>query len=64
MRRFALLNDSQRTLDASKGALTLLLIAGSWCVVRAVQAVSSDARRIGVGWLLDPHAIPEHKIRY
>ena len=52
-----LFNASQRTLDASKGALnTLLLISGSWCVVRAVQAVSRDARSAGVGWLVGAQA--------
>lgn len=53
----ALFNASQHTLDASKGAInTLLLITGSWCVVRAVQAVSRDARRIGIVWLMGAQA--------
>jgi nitric oxide reductase NorE protein len=30
----------------------VLLITGSWCVARAVQAVRSDARSAGLRWLL------------
>ena len=49
----ALFNASQRTLDLNLGAInTALLITGSWCVVRAVQAVKQDASRAGAGWLL------------
>ena len=47
-----LFNASQRTLDLESGAInTTLLITGSWCVVRAVQAVKRDASVIGVSWL-------------
>lgn len=48
-----LFNTSQRTLDLNSGALnTALLITGSWCVVRAVQAVQQDASNVGARWLL------------
>lgn len=48
----ALFNASQRTLDLNSGAInTALLITGSWCVVRAVQAVKRDASAVGVRWL-------------
>lgn len=46
-------NASQRTLDLTSGAInTALLITGSWCVVRAVQAVKLDASAAGTRWLL------------
>ena len=49
----ALFNASQRTLDLNSGAInTALLITGSWCVVRAVQAVKQDAPNAGARWLL------------
>lgn len=49
----ALFNASQRTLDLNFGAInTALLITGSWCVVRAVQAVKQDASTAGARWLL------------
>ncbi len=49
----ALFNASQRTLDLNSGAInTALLITGSWCVVRAVQAVKQDASAPGAHWLL------------
>ena len=49
----ALFNASQRTLDLNSGAInTALLITGSWCVVRAVQAVKRDASAIGARWLM------------
>ena len=49
----ALFNASQRTLDLNSGAInTALLITGSWCVVRAVQAVKRDALTTGARWLL------------
>jgi nitric oxide reductase NorE protein len=49
----ALFNASQRTLDLNFGAInTALLITGSWCVVRAVQAVKKDASAAGARWLL------------
>lgn len=49
----ALFNASQRTLDITSGAInTVLLITGSWCVVRAVQAVKHDASAAGARWLL------------
>lgn len=49
----ALFNASQRTLDLTSGAVnTALLITGSWCVVRAVQAVKQNAVAAGSRWLL------------
>ena len=49
----ALFNASQSTLDLHSGAInTLLLITGSWCVVRAVQAVRADASPAGARWLM------------
>ena len=49
----ALFNASQRTLDLNSGAInTALLITGSWCVVRAVQAVKQDAPNAGARRLL------------
>ena len=49
----ALFNASQRTLDLTSGAInTALLITGSWCVVRAVQAVKQNASAAGSRWLL------------
>ncbi len=48
-----LFNASQSTLDLHSGAInTVLLITGSWCVVRAVQAVRADASRVGSNWLV------------
>jgi nitric oxide reductase NorE protein len=48
-----LFNASQRTLDLNSGAInTALLITGSWCVARAVQAVQQDASAAGARWLL------------
>jgi nitric oxide reductase NorE protein len=52
-RDVALFNASQSTLDLHSGAInTVLLITGSWCVVRAVQAVRADASRAGARWLV------------
>ena len=52
-RDVAAFNAAQATLDLHSGALnTVLLITGSWCVARAVQAVRSDARQPGLHWLL------------
>ncbi|NCN71215.1 MAG: cytochrome c oxidase subunit 3 family protein [Betaproteobacteria bacterium] len=49
----ALFNASQTTLDLNSGGInTALLITGSWCVVRAVQAVKRDASAVGVRWLM------------
>jgi nitric oxide reductase NorE protein len=49
----ALFNASQSTLDLNSGAInTALLITGSWCVVRAVQAVKRDASVMGARWLI------------
>ena len=49
----ALFNASQSTLDLHSGAInTVLLITGSWCVVRAVQAVRADASPAGARWLM------------
>ena len=48
-----LFNESQLMLDRSKGLVnTWLLIGGSWCVVRAIQAIREGARGAGVRWLL------------
>ena len=47
-------NAAQATLDLHSGAFnTVLLITGSWCVARAVQAVRSDARALACAgcWL-------------
>jgi nitric oxide reductase NorE protein len=52
-RDVALFNASQSTLDLHSGAInTVLLITGSWCVVRAVQAVRADASSAGARWLI------------
>ncbi len=52
LREPGLFAESQRTLDASAGLVnTLLLIGGSWCVARAVQAVNAQRRRDALGWL-------------
>lgn len=49
----ALFNASQSTLNLNSGAInTALLITGSWCVVRAVQAVKRDASAVGARWLI------------
>jgi nitric oxide reductase NorE protein len=49
----ALFNASQSTLDLNSGAInTALLITGSWCVVRAVQAIKRDASGISARWQL------------
>ncbi|MDD5479842.1 cytochrome c oxidase subunit 3 family protein [Rhodoferax sp.] len=49
----ALFNASQSTLDLNSGTVnTVLLITGSWCVVRAVQAVKRDASVVGARWLM------------
>ena len=49
----ALFNASQSTLDLNSGAInTVLLITGSWCVVRAVEAVKRDACIVGTRWLI------------
>lgn len=51
-RHLALFNASQRTLDLHAGVVnTLLLITGSWCVARAVQAVRADRAGPGARWL-------------
>lgn len=54
VRQVEVFNASQRTLDLHAGVVnTVLLITGSWCVARAVQAVrdQGDSRR-GTRWLL------------
>jgi nitric oxide reductase NorE protein len=49
----ALFNASQSTLDLNSGAInTALLITGSWCVVRAVQAIKRDASGMSACWQL------------
>jgi len=51
-RHVALFNESQLSLDLNSGALnTVLLITGSWFVVRAVQATKRDATNIATCWL-------------
>lgn len=51
-RHVALFNESQRTLDLHAGVVnTVLLISGSWCVARAVQAVRADRSAQGARWL-------------
>ncbi len=52
-REVALFNASQLTLDLNSGAInTVLLITGSWSVVRAVKAVRGDQSVIGAHWSL------------
>ena len=47
-----LFNASQATLDVRLGGVnTALLVTGSWCVVRAIQAVKADAGPQGGRWL-------------
>ena len=49
----ALFQAGQATLNLHSGAAnTVLLISGSWCVARAVQAMRSDAARTAAHWLL------------
>lgn len=44
--------ESQQSLDTSMGVVnTLLLIGGSWCVARAVQATVANERKAGLSWL-------------
>lgn len=48
-----LFNESQLMLDRTKGLVnTLLLIGGSWCVVRAVHATRENDRSAGFSWLI------------
>ncbi|MEY4592006.1 MAG: hypothetical protein RIR18_901 [Pseudomonadota bacterium] len=52
-RNVALFNESQLTLDLTSGAInTVLLITGSWLVVKAVHAVKDDQARKGAYWLM------------
>lgn len=52
-----LFSDSQLTLDRGKGLInTWLLIGGSGCVVRAIQAIREGARKPGLRWLLAAQA--------
>lgn len=52
-----LFNASQLTLDRGKGLInTWLLIGGSWCVVRAIQAIRVGVRGAGLRWLLAAQA--------
>ncbi|MBI5786463.1 MAG: cytochrome c oxidase subunit 3 family protein [Rhodocyclales bacterium] len=49
----ALFDAMQLTLDRNAGALnTVLLIAGSWCVARAVAAIKADRRAAAADFLL------------
>ena len=48
----ALFNEMQQTLDRQAGAFnTVLLITGSWCVARAVEAVERSRSATGARWL-------------
>jgi nitric oxide reductase NorE protein len=48
-----LFNEMQQTLDRKAGAFnTVLLITGSWCVARAVEAVGRGRATTGARWLL------------
>ena len=52
-----LFNASQLSLDRGKGVInTWLLIGGSWCVVRAIQAIRQNARSAGLRWLIAAQA--------
>jgi len=52
-RHAALFAQGQQTLDLNAGALnTALLVCGSGCVARAVQAARGPAPRRAAGWLL------------
>lgn len=52
-RHAALFSQGQQTLDLNAGAInTALLVCGSGCVARAVQAVRGPAPRRAAGWLL------------
>ncbi|MDE2401992.1 MAG: cytochrome c oxidase subunit 3 family protein [Burkholderiales bacterium] len=52
-RHVALFNESQRTLDLHAGVInTVLLISGSWCVARAVQAARGDHSAQSARWLV------------
>jgi nitric oxide reductase NorE protein len=47
-----LFNEMQQTLDRQAGALnTVLLITGSWCVARGVEAVERARSATGARWL-------------
>jgi len=51
-RHVELFNAMQQTLDRPAGALnTVLLITGSWCVARAVEAVGRARAQTGARWL-------------
>lgn len=51
-RHVELFNEMQLTLDRNAGALnTVLLITGSWCVARAVEAIKGDAGDASARWL-------------
>jgi len=53
VRQLEVFSAAQQTLDLHSGVInTLLLVSGSWCVARAVQAVRHDGRRAGARWLL------------
>ena len=48
----ALFNEMQQHLDRQAGAVnTVLLITGSWCVARAVEAVERSRAATGARWL-------------
>ncbi|WP_374318092.1 cytochrome c oxidase subunit 3 family protein [Aquabacterium sp.] len=53
VRQPAVFSAAQQTLDLHSGVInTLLLVSGSWCVARAVQAIQHDLIRAGARWLL------------
>lgn len=52
MKQVALFDSLQPTLDRNAGALnTVLLLAASWCVARAVAAVERERSAVGARWL-------------
>jgi nitric oxide reductase NorE protein len=52
-RHVDLFNEMQQTLDRDAGAInTVLLLAGSWCVARAVAAIKAGRRPASVNFLL------------
>ena len=52
MKNVTLFDAMQPNLDRDAGAInTVLLLAGSWCVARSVDAIARDARPASVRWL-------------
>lgn len=53
MKHVDLFDTMQTTLDRNAGALnTVLLLAGSWCVARAVAAIEQGQQAASVRWLV------------